>query len=135
MAANDPIKGTGGSCKIGPSGTAVTIAHVKDWTYKSEYATSELGPYVGSEAIDEVTGGEKGELSFNCDVREAVDAGQEAVLAKKGLRDRFEFITTGGLAITIASGLVKQAEVKTEAKGTQTLAITVAGVAVIAPAV
>lgn len=127
MATGDPIKGTSGTCTSG----ATEIKYVKDWTYKTEYATTEAGPYINRDTIDEVAAGEKGELQINCDVREGGDAGQTVVLAAKGTRIPVTLTTDLGKVITIASGLVKSAEIKTEAKGTQTMAFTISGVAVI----
>lgn len=132
MATGDPIRGVGGLCQIGAISSETEIKFVRDWEYKTEFQTTESGPYINHDVIDEVAGGEKGELTVNCDVREGGDAGQDEVLAKKGQRERFVFETTGGKVLTFASALIKTATVKTDAKGTQTLSFTISGVATIA---
>lgn len=129
MAAGDPIRGTGGSATIGS--TPTTINHIKDYEYKAEFDVTEAGPYVGDATVDEVPGGEKGELTVNCDVREGGDPGQTAVTAAKGTYTNFVFTTTGGKVLTFATALVKSISYKTEAKGTQTFSFTITGVAVI----
>lgn len=131
MAAGDPLKGTGGLCQIGVALSEVEVKYVTDWEYKVDVQTTEDGPFINRETIDEVAGGTKGELSINCSVREGGDPGQDDVLEALGLRRRLVFTTTGGKILTFASALVKAATVKTEAKGTQVMSFTVSGVAVI----
>jgi hypothetical protein len=109
--------------------SAVTVAKISKYTFKTERSSEDVGPFVGDDTVTEIPGGKKGTMTLEGIIPEGGDAGQDDLLDayEAGTTLRTEVITDKAKNITFATAYVKTVEIDTEAKGGPKIKFEISG--------